>query len=70
MSRRYHSGNLPVLLLRNWFLRDIFGISPCIINNTVTSVMEVQIIKLRSKNEFIFNSLYSHCNPYMYADIM
>lgn len=70
MNTSYHSGNLPVLLLRNCMSRDILGIIPCITNNTVTSVMEVKIIKLKSKNEFIFSSLYSHCDPLMHADIM
>lgn len=63
MNTSYHSGILPVLLLGNCFLIHLLGISPCITNNTVTSVMEVQIIKLRSKNEFIFRNLYSHCKP-------
>lgn len=38
MNKTDHSGNLPVLLLRNCFLKDILRISPCVIKNTVTSL--------------------------------
>lgn len=55
MNKTNYSGNLPVLLKINCFFKYILRISPCIIKNTVTSVTEVQSIKVGSRKEFIFN---------------
>ena len=60
MNKTDHFGYLPVLLIRDSFLRDILRTSPCITKNTVTSLAEAQNIKPGSKKVFIFNRQFIH----------